>query len=83
MSEPALTKVHQGFSYRLDPTPAQRQLLASHTGASRFCHNFLLGLILANWKENRERKEAGEEVEPAWVSWRLPSLDVSGRLGLI
>lgn len=22
-------------------------------------------------------------VEPAWVSWRLPSLDVSGRLGLI
>ena len=62
MPEEALTKVHQGFSYRLDPTPAQRQLLASHTGAARFCHNFLLGLVLANWKENRERKEAGEEV---------------------
>ena len=42
MPEAALTKVHQGFSYRLDPTPAQRQLLASHTGAARFCHNFLL-----------------------------------------
>ncbi|MHB8335681.1 MAG: helix-turn-helix domain-containing protein [Acidimicrobiales bacterium] len=60
MAEATLTKVHQGFSYRLDPTPDQRTLLASHAGASRFCHNFLLGLVLANWKENRERKEAGE-----------------------
>ena len=62
MPEATLTKVHQGFSYLLDPTPAQRALLASHTGASRFCHNFLLGPVLANWKENRERKEAGESV---------------------
>ena len=62
MSEATLTKVHQGFWYLLDPTPAQRRLLASHTGASRFCHNFLLGLILENWKENREKKTGGEEV---------------------
>ncbi|MDA8398894.1 MAG: helix-turn-helix domain-containing protein, partial [Actinomycetota bacterium] len=62
MPEVTLTKVHQGFSYLLDPTPAQRALLASHPGASRFCHNLLLGLVLTNWKENRERKEAGEEV---------------------
>ncbi len=62
MPEATLTKVHQGFSYRLDPTPEQRHLLASHAGAARFCHNFLLGIILANWKDNRERKEAGEEV---------------------
>lgn len=62
VSEVTLTKVHQGFSFLLDPTPTQRQLLSSHTGATRFCHNFLLGLIMENWKENRERKEAGEEV---------------------
>ena len=62
MPEATLTRVHQGFSYLLDPTPEQRQLLASHTGASRFCHNFLLGVVLANWKENRDKKEAGEEV---------------------
>ena len=62
MSEATLTKVHQGFSYLLDPTPVQRQLLASHTGSARFCHNFLLGLVLENWRENRGKKEAGEEV---------------------
>ena len=62
MLESTLTKVHQGFSYLLDPTPMQRQLLFSHTGAARFCHNFLLGIVLENWKENREGKEAGEEV---------------------
>ena len=62
MPEATFTKVHQGFSYLLDPTPDQRALLASHTGAARFCHNFLLGLVMENWKENRERKETGEEV---------------------
>jgi putative transposase len=63
MSEGILTKVHQGFSYLLDPMPEQRQLLSSHTGAARFCHNFLLGLIMENWKQNREKKEAGEVVD--------------------
>ncbi|HET9090435.1 MAG TPA: transposase, partial [Acidimicrobiales bacterium] len=62
MPEATFTMIHQGFSYLLDPTPAQRALLASHTGASRFCHNFLLGVVLANWKENRDKKESGEEV---------------------
>ena len=65
MPEATLTKVHQGFSYRLDPTPEQRALLASHTGASRFCHNFLLGIVMENWKENREKKAAGDEVTKA------------------
>ncbi|MHB8335099.1 MAG: helix-turn-helix domain-containing protein [Acidimicrobiales bacterium] len=59
MSEATFTKVHQCFSYLLDPTPDQRALLASHTGAARFCHNFLLGIVLAKWKENREKKDTG------------------------
>ena len=62
MAEPAMTKIHQGFSYRLDPTPEQRRLLAGHMGAARFCHNFLLGLVLDNWEEARVAKEAGHEV---------------------
>ena len=63
MSEGALTKIHQGFAYLLDPTPEQRQLLSSHTGAARFCHNYLLGLVMENWKLNRAKKEAGEVVD--------------------
>ena len=63
MSEATLTKVHQGFSYLLDPTPEQRRLQSSHTGAARFCHNYLLGLVMGNWKLNRDKKEAGEVVE--------------------
>jgi hypothetical protein len=51
MSEATLAKGYQGCSYLLDPTPEQCALLASHTGASRFCHNFLRGLIMENWKE--------------------------------
>ncbi len=62
MPEATLTKVHQGFTFLLDPTPVQRQLLSSHTGATRFCHNFLLSLIMEDWKENREKKDAGEVV---------------------
>lgn len=62
MPKATLTKVHQGFTFLLDPTPVQRQLLSSHTGATRFCHNFLLSLIMENWKENREKKDAGEVV---------------------
>jgi len=62
MVESTPTTINQGFSYLLDPTPAQRELLASHTGAARFCHNFLLGLVMENWQEAREAKEAGQEV---------------------
>jgi putative transposase len=64
MSDGTLTKVHQGFTFLLDPTPAQRSLLSSHTGAARFCHNFLLGIVMENWKVNREKKESGEVVNP-------------------
>jgi putative transposase len=63
MSEGTLTKIHQGFSFLLDPTSTQRQLLSSHTGAARFCHNYLLGLVMENWKQNRDKKEAGEVVD--------------------
>ena len=62
MSAGTITKVHQGFSYLLDPTPEQRSLLFRHTGADRFCHNFLLGVVMENWKQNREKKETGEAV---------------------
>lgn len=54
--------MHQGFSFLLDHIPVQHQVLSNHTGASRFCYNCLLGLIMENWEESREMMEAGEQV---------------------
>lgn len=56
------TVVTQAFVYALDPSPEQESSLLSHIGASRFAYNHLLHRVLANWDENRTRKEAGEEV---------------------
>ena len=59
---PVLTTLTQAYRYALDPTPEQANLLRSHIGGSRFAYNALLGLVKANWDENRARKDAGEEV---------------------
>lgn len=56
------TVVTQAFVYALDPSPEQESALLSHIGASRFAYNHLLHRVLANWDENRTRKEVGEEV---------------------
>ena len=61
-SPPALTTITQAYRFAIDPTADQANLLASHIGGSRFCYNALLGLVMANWDENRARKEAGEDV---------------------
>ena len=54
--------VTQAYVFTIDPTPEQANALRSHIGGSRFCYNTLLGLVTANWDENRQRKTAGEEV---------------------
>jgi putative transposase len=54
--------VTQAYVFAIDPTPEQSNLLRSHIGGSRFCYNTLLGLVQNNWDENRQRKDAGEEV---------------------
>jgi putative transposase len=54
--------VTQAFTFALDPTPELANPLFSHVGGSRFAYNALLGLVKANWDENRAKKEAGEEV---------------------
>jgi putative transposase len=56
------TTISQAYVYAFDPTPEQVNLLRSHIGGTRFAYNALLGLVKANWDENRQRKEAGEEV---------------------
>ncbi len=61
-SPPALTTVTQAYRFAIDPSPEQANLLRSHIGGSRFAYNALLGLVKANWDENRARKEAGENV---------------------
>jgi putative transposase len=52
----------QAYSFAIDPTPEQADLLCSHIGGSRFAYNALLSLVAANWDENREKKAAGLEV---------------------
>jgi putative transposase len=54
--------VTQAYSFAIDPTPEQANLFRSHIGGSRFAYNALLGLVAANWDENRAKKEAGLEV---------------------
>jgi putative transposase len=54
--------VIQAYVFALDPTPELVSRLRSHIGGTRFAYNALLGLVTANWYENRTRKEAGEEV---------------------
>ncbi len=61
-SPPALTTVTQAYRFAIDPSPEQANLLRSHIGGSRFCYNALLGLVKANWDENRTHREAGEDV---------------------
>jgi len=55
-------RITQAYSFAIDPTPGQVNLLRSHVGGSRFAYNTLLGLVKDNWDENRRRKDAGEEV---------------------
>jgi putative transposase len=54
--------ITRAYRYALDPTPRQVNLMCSHFGGTRFAYNALLGLVKANWDENRARKEAGEVV---------------------
>ncbi|HUV58430.1 MAG TPA: IS607 family element RNA-guided endonuclease TnpB [Acidimicrobiales bacterium] len=58
----SLTTVTQAYSFVIDPTPEQANALRSHVGGSRYAYNALLGLVAANWDENREKKAGGLEV---------------------
>lgn len=51
-------EVTQAFRYRLDPSPSQEQVLASHLGGSRFMYNHLLFRVRANWAQVRAEKDA-------------------------
>jgi putative transposase len=53
----------QSFKYRIDPTPAQQQLLWSAIGGSRFAYNHLLGLVKHNWAQVRAEKQASADGE--------------------
>jgi putative transposase len=53
----------KSFKYRIDPTPAQQQLLWSAIGGSRFAYNHLLGLVKDNWAQVRAEKQASVDGE--------------------
>lgn len=61
-STSAASTITQAYRFAIDPTPEQANLLASHIGGTRFTYNSLLGLVKANWDENRAKKDAGGEV---------------------
>jgi putative transposase len=56
------TTLSQAYRFAIDPTPEQVNLLRSHIGGSRFAYSALLGLVTANWDDNRAKKTGGEEV---------------------
>jgi putative transposase len=60
-----LELVRQAYRYQLDPTAEQANALRSHIGGTRFVYNALLGLLKANWNENRAKKTACVEVTNA------------------
>ena len=49
----------KAFTFEVDPTTEQANQFRRHIGGSRFVYNALLGLVAANWDENRERKVSG------------------------
>jgi hypothetical protein len=54
-----------GLAFALNPTPEQISPLHSHIGGTRFVCNALLGLVKANWDENRAKKAEGITVTKA------------------
>ncbi|HUZ41618.1 MAG TPA: IS607 family element RNA-guided endonuclease TnpB [Acidimicrobiales bacterium] len=63
--EETRVQVRQAYRYALDPTSEQSNALRSHIGGSRFVYNALLGLVKANWDENRAKRSVGIEVTKA------------------
>ena len=63
--EETRVQVRQAYRYAIDPTFEQAIALRSHIGGTRFVYNALLGLVKANWDENRTKKSVGIEVTEA------------------
>jgi putative transposase len=62
-----MESVIQAYRFCLDPSPKQRDALASHCGAARFAFNWGLALI----NDRTAARQAGEQVN---VPWTLPAL---------
>jgi putative transposase len=58
---------HTTFRFALDPTPAQRQLLARHAGASRFAYNQCLRLLV----DARTERQRDPSVDVPWSGFDL------------
>lgn len=67
--------VVQAYRFALDPTPTQVRGLASHTGAARFAHNYMLALVKAVMDQRSAERSYGtpeDQLTPA-VGWSLPA----------
>ncbi len=68
--------VVQAYRFALDPTPGQKQALASHAGGGRFAHNHMLALVKAVMDQRAAERSYGitdAELTPS-LGWSLPAL---------
>jgi putative transposase len=68
--------VVQAYRFALDPSPAQREALASHCGAARAAFNWAVARVRANWFQRSAEASYGipDEGLTPWVEWSLPGL---------
>lgn len=74
---PETQTVHRAFVYALDPTPAQEQMLHSHSGGARFAYNHMLAKVKANLDQRAAEKTYGipdDQLTPS-MSWSHFSLN--------
>ena len=51
--------VTQGFTFALDPTPAQERALRSHCGGQKFAYNWAIGTVKANLDQRAAERSYG------------------------
>src|SRR5215218_9918831 len=55
--------VTHAFRFALDPTPRQREALASHCGAARYAHNWRLALV----KQRLDKRQTDPSIDVPWT----------------
>lgn len=57
----------KSFKVELDPNNAQKTLLAQHAGCARFAYNWMLGLLVEDFKTTKKLKPNAMQIHKLWV----------------
>lgn len=60
-------KVHKTFKTELKPNNAQKTLLEKHAGCARFAYNWMLGLLMDDFKNDKKLKPNAMSIHKLWV----------------